>query len=123
MTVYKGRGGLSGEEQEILYCVVTRLEIGKVKAIVRELDAQRVRRRRIRSPMSREASSSARSFTDGSTPLVRSQVRTARPAGVIDVDDFQLRVEINRRASHFPETDARRLHPAEGNVGLAADCR
>ena len=38
VTVYKGRGGLSGEDQEILYCVVTRLEIGKVKAIVRSLD-------------------------------------------------------------------------------------
>ena len=38
VTVYKGRGGLSGEDQEILYCVVTRLEIGKVKAIVRGLD-------------------------------------------------------------------------------------
>jgi uncharacterized membrane-anchored protein YitT (DUF2179 family) len=39
VTVYKGRGGLSDEEQEILYCVVTRLEIGKVKAIVRAFDA------------------------------------------------------------------------------------
>ena len=38
MTIYKGRGGLSGEDQEILYCVVTRLEIGKVKTIVRSLD-------------------------------------------------------------------------------------
>lgn len=38
VTVYKGRGGLSDEEQEILYCVVTRLEVGKVKAIVREFD-------------------------------------------------------------------------------------
>ena len=39
VTVYKGRGGLSFEDQEILYCVVTRLEIGKVKSIVRALDA------------------------------------------------------------------------------------
>jgi uncharacterized membrane-anchored protein YitT (DUF2179 family) len=38
VTIYKGRGGLSFEDQEILYCVVTRLEIGKVKAIVRALD-------------------------------------------------------------------------------------
>jgi uncharacterized membrane-anchored protein YitT (DUF2179 family) len=38
VTVYKGYGGLTGAEQEILYCVVTRLEIGKVKAIVREED-------------------------------------------------------------------------------------
>ena len=38
VTVYKGRGGLSYEDQEILYCVVTRLEIGKVKAIVHSLD-------------------------------------------------------------------------------------
>jgi len=38
VTIYKGRGGLSGEDQEILFCVVTRLEIGKVKTIVRSLD-------------------------------------------------------------------------------------
>ena len=39
VTVYKGRGGLSFEDQEILYCVVTRLEMGKVKSIVRTLDS------------------------------------------------------------------------------------
>jgi len=39
VTVYKGYGGLTGAEQEILFCVVTRLEIGKVKAIVRAEDA------------------------------------------------------------------------------------
>ncbi|HMF97311.1 MAG TPA: YitT family protein [Vicinamibacterales bacterium] len=39
VTVYRGYGGLTGAEQEILYCVVTRLEIGKVKAIVRGEDA------------------------------------------------------------------------------------
>jgi uncharacterized membrane-anchored protein YitT (DUF2179 family) len=38
VTVYKGRGGLSFEDQEILYCVVTRLEVGRVKSIVRALD-------------------------------------------------------------------------------------
>ena len=38
VTVYNGRGGLSDTQLEILYCVVTRLEIGKVKSIVRELD-------------------------------------------------------------------------------------
>jgi uncharacterized membrane-anchored protein YitT (DUF2179 family) len=38
VTIYKGYGGMSGVDQDILYCVVTRLEIGKVKAIVRELD-------------------------------------------------------------------------------------
>ena len=39
VTIYKGYGGMTGAEQDILYCVVTRLEIGKVKAIVKELDA------------------------------------------------------------------------------------
>jgi len=39
VTIYKGYGGMRGTEQDILYCVVTRLEIGKVRAIVRELDA------------------------------------------------------------------------------------
>ena len=38
VTVYRGFGGLTGVEQEILYCVVTRLEIGKVKTIVRAID-------------------------------------------------------------------------------------
>ena len=38
VTVYKGRGGLSGADRDILFCVVTRLEIGKVKAIVNEVD-------------------------------------------------------------------------------------
>jgi uncharacterized membrane-anchored protein YitT (DUF2179 family) len=39
VTVYKGRGGLSGSEQAILYCVVTRLEIGRVKNLVAEFDS------------------------------------------------------------------------------------
>jgi uncharacterized membrane-anchored protein YitT (DUF2179 family) len=38
VTVYKGMGGLRGEEQDILFCVVTRLEIQKVKNAVREID-------------------------------------------------------------------------------------
>ncbi|MFN7981606.1 MAG: YitT family protein [Vicinamibacterales bacterium] len=38
VTVYRGFGGLSGTERNILYCVVTRLEVGKVKRIVRDAD-------------------------------------------------------------------------------------
>ena len=38
VTVYKGRGGLSDHEQDILYCVVTRLEIGSVKKLARSID-------------------------------------------------------------------------------------
>lgn len=38
VTVYRGYGGVSGADQNILYCVVTRLEIGRVKALVRTLD-------------------------------------------------------------------------------------
>jgi uncharacterized membrane-anchored protein YitT (DUF2179 family) len=38
VTVYRGYGGKGGVERDILYCVVTRLEMGKVKAIVRDLD-------------------------------------------------------------------------------------
>ena len=38
VTVYKGRGGLLDEEQDILYCVVTRLEIGSVKNVVKDID-------------------------------------------------------------------------------------
>ena len=38
VTVYKGRGGMSDAEQDILYCVVTRLEIGRVKGVAGEID-------------------------------------------------------------------------------------
>jgi uncharacterized membrane-anchored protein YitT (DUF2179 family) len=38
VTVYRGRGGLTNVEQDILYCVVTRLEIGKIKMIVQGID-------------------------------------------------------------------------------------
>jgi uncharacterized membrane-anchored protein YitT (DUF2179 family) len=38
ITVYRGYGGMSGVERDILYCVVTRLEIGKIRRIVREID-------------------------------------------------------------------------------------
>jgi uncharacterized membrane-anchored protein YitT (DUF2179 family) len=40
VTVYKGRGGLSDTEQDILYCVVTRLEIGSVKRAAIEIDGK-----------------------------------------------------------------------------------
>jgi uncharacterized membrane-anchored protein YitT (DUF2179 family) len=39
VTVYRGYGGLKERDEEILYCVVTRLEVGRVKAIVRANDA------------------------------------------------------------------------------------
>jgi uncharacterized membrane-anchored protein YitT (DUF2179 family) len=38
VTVYKARGGKSGDDREILYCVVTRLEIGRVIRIVEAFD-------------------------------------------------------------------------------------
>jgi uncharacterized membrane-anchored protein YitT (DUF2179 family) len=39
ITIYKGRGGLSDTEQDILFCVVTRLEIGRIKNAAFEIDA------------------------------------------------------------------------------------
>jgi uncharacterized membrane-anchored protein YitT (DUF2179 family) len=39
VTIYKGRGGLSDTEQDILFCVVTRLEIGRIKTAAHEIDA------------------------------------------------------------------------------------
>ena len=39
VTVYQGRGGRTGASQDILFCVVTRLEVGRVQGIVRERDA------------------------------------------------------------------------------------
>jgi uncharacterized membrane-anchored protein YitT (DUF2179 family) len=39
VTVFKGRGGKSGADQEILLSVVTRLEIGRVMKIAQEFDS------------------------------------------------------------------------------------
>ncbi len=38
VTVYQGRLGISDRPQDILYCVVTRLEIGNIQTIVEEID-------------------------------------------------------------------------------------
>jgi uncharacterized membrane-anchored protein YitT (DUF2179 family) len=38
VTVYKGRRGWTDSEQDILLCVVTRLEIGRVCGLVSEYD-------------------------------------------------------------------------------------
>jgi uncharacterized membrane-anchored protein YitT (DUF2179 family) len=38
VTVYKGRRGWSDSEQDILFCVVTRLEIGRLRGVVAEHD-------------------------------------------------------------------------------------
>ncbi|GFO54025.1 membrane protein [Geomonas sp. Red276] len=39
VTIYHGRGGMTGKEIQILYCVVTRLEIGRVRNVVDEVDS------------------------------------------------------------------------------------
>ncbi|WP_435017652.1 YitT family protein [Tundrisphaera sp. TA3] len=38
VTIFKGKRGMSGADQDILYCVVTRLEIGKVRSSVQSID-------------------------------------------------------------------------------------
>jgi uncharacterized membrane-anchored protein YitT (DUF2179 family) len=38
VTVLKGEGGASGSPLDVIYCVVTRLEIGKVRTVVRNID-------------------------------------------------------------------------------------
>jgi uncharacterized membrane-anchored protein YitT (DUF2179 family) len=38
VTVYKGQGGMSGANRDILFCVVTRLEIGQVRSIAQRID-------------------------------------------------------------------------------------
>ncbi|HEX8116777.1 MAG TPA: YitT family protein, partial [Pyrinomonadaceae bacterium] len=38
VTVYKGRRGWTGYDQDVLFCVVTRLEIGRVRSLVEEFD-------------------------------------------------------------------------------------
>lgn len=39
VSVLRGYGGMSGDEQDVLYCVVTRLEVGRVRSIIRTHDA------------------------------------------------------------------------------------
>lgn len=38
ITYLSGRGGYTGAEKEIIYCVISRLEISKLKEIVRDID-------------------------------------------------------------------------------------
>ncbi|MDZ4840360.1 MAG: YitT family protein [Bacteroidota bacterium] len=38
VTIYKGMGGKMLTEQLIIYCVITRLEIGRVKSFIKDLD-------------------------------------------------------------------------------------
>ncbi len=38
VTLYSGRGALSGSELEIVQVVITRLELGRIRSIVREID-------------------------------------------------------------------------------------
>ncbi len=40
VTVYKGKRGTNEMDQDILFCVVTRLEIGLIKGAAREIDEQ-----------------------------------------------------------------------------------
>ncbi len=39
VTVLNGKGGYTGEERTVLYCVISRTEVGQLKALVREADA------------------------------------------------------------------------------------
>ena len=38
VTIYKGQGGVSDKERDILYIVVTRFEIGEIKRLVKSID-------------------------------------------------------------------------------------
>lgn len=38
VTIYNGRGGMTGKPMHILYCVVTRLELGRVKNVAKGID-------------------------------------------------------------------------------------
>lgn len=39
VTIFKGAGGMKATDQDILYCVVTRLEMGEVRKIISALDS------------------------------------------------------------------------------------
>ena len=62
VTVYRARGGMTGDEREILYCVVTRLESGgSTRSSAKSMTA-RLRHHCSRWPMSRGARSASGSM-------------------------------------------------------------
>jgi hypothetical protein len=64
ITIYKARGGMTGDDREILYCVVTRLEIGACCASSRP-STRRPSSCSIRWPTCAAASSPARHSVGG----------------------------------------------------------
>jgi uncharacterized membrane-anchored protein YitT (DUF2179 family) len=38
VTIYKGKGGFTEREQDILFCVITRLEIPRIRSLVKSID-------------------------------------------------------------------------------------
>lgn len=40
VTYQKGKGGYSGQEKTIIYCVINRLEVSKMKKLIREIDPE-----------------------------------------------------------------------------------
>lgn len=40
VTILSGKGGYTGEERPVLYCVVTRSEVNQLKELVKEIDAE-----------------------------------------------------------------------------------
>mgnify|MGYP002707293892 FL=1 len=40
VTYQKGKGGYSGQEKTIIYCVINRLEVAKMKKLIREIDPE-----------------------------------------------------------------------------------
>jgi uncharacterized membrane-anchored protein YitT (DUF2179 family) len=40
VTILAGKGGYTGEERPVLYCVVTRSEVSQLKELVKEIDAE-----------------------------------------------------------------------------------
>ena len=108
VTVYKGDGGLSGDEQEILYCVVTRLEIGKVKRS--SSDSMRApSSRHTRSAASTGAWSSAASSTE-------QQVH-----GSGDAEADEPRVVVHRPQRGNDQSAPRRGAPGQPSRGWRAE--
>src|SRR5690606_6665757 len=51
------------------------------------------------------------------------EIAGASATGVIDIDDLQFGVDIDRDATHFPQPHPGGFHPPERDVRLAADGR
>ena len=111
VTVYRASGGKTGEDREILYCVVTRLEIGRGHADHRVVRSVRVRRPASARRRPRRRRPSPRACTETfNRPMRRLNEWIARRRLHFWRPDSRAERQVRRRS--FPCTCAVHVRPA-----------